>query len=295
MPLPFIDLHTPQPDVLSPLLRGLLLDLERLPHQDYFLSDGAKDAFQPWQHALVHRTQAETHLALKAALPKLEAYCARLALLLHLIWHHQHKEPPQLISQTTMQQAIQLTNWFGGQIRLVLAHNSPNNQCEGEFLKILNLLNKKGSLTAKEIRNYCWSLRATPVTEIRQLMVTLAHAGHATLAGNGIHLQLRAVPQKVEKVEESRGPHLPPQTQSQQGIQPLVEKVEAQRGVLANGRSDSSPPLQGGEILYSSTKTSETHSQSDFDPVEDILYSPLLSSTKSDPEDEPDINYLDLM
>ena len=200
-----------------------------------------------------------------------------------------------MVSQTTMQQAIQLTNWFGGQMRLVLAYNSPNNQCEGEFLKILNLLNKRGSLTAKDIRNFCWTLRATPVTEIRQLMVTLAHAGHANLAGQGIHLQLRAVPQKVEKVEESRGSHLPPQTQSQSSIQPLVEKVEAQGGVLANERSASSPSLQVVGSSTSSTKLSETQSQRAIEPVEDTLYQPLLSSTKSDPEDEPNINYFDVM
>jgi DNA primase len=288
MPTPQIELYQQPADLLSPLLRDLYLKLENLPPADYFLSDGAKDAFQPWQHALVHRTQSETHLALKATLPKLESYCARLALLLHCLWGL--PVPAQMIAGGTMQRAIQLTNWFGGQMRLVLAHNSPINQKEGEFLKILNLLQRKGSLTARDIRNYCWTLRTKPMPEIRQMMVHLSQAGLAGLRGQDIHLHI------VEKVERRRGSSLPPLSQSQTAIQTLGEAVEAEGGVYKNPADSPLPDppnsLRGGGILYSTTDTPQPQSAQALEAIETPHYSPPQTST---PDAEPDVNYFDVM
>ncbi|NJK63631.1 MAG: DUF3987 domain-containing protein [Synechococcaceae cyanobacterium SM2_3_1] len=248
VPLPpaLINLEDSQPDPLSPLLKSLYTHLDELPDQDFFLSDGAKQRFQTWQHSLVHRTQAEIHPALKAAYPKLESYGARLALLLHCVWAVvETKKPDPVISGETMQRAIELTNWFAGQMRLVLAHNSPLKQTEGELLKILNLLNRRGSVTAREIRNYCWTLRTKPLPEIRQMMVRLAHSGFATLTGEGERIRL-----SVESVAAVVEEPLRAEMLCQSTTQNFVATVEGEGGVSKNGNySALDPPgfsTQGG-------------------------------------------------
>jgi len=67
VPLPpaLINLEDSQRDPLSPLLKSLYIQLDKLPDQDYFLSDAAKQYFQRWQHSLVLRTQDEAHPACK--------------------------------------------------------------------------------------------------------------------------------------------------------------------------------------------------------------------------------------
>jgi hypothetical protein len=248
VPLPpaLINLEDSQPDPLSPLLKFLYTQLDVLPEQDYLLSDAAKHRFQSWQHSLLHHTQAESHPALKAAFPKLESYGARLALLLHSVWAVvKGKKPDPVISGETMQRAIELTNWFAGQMRLVLAHNSPLKKVEGELLKILNLLNRRGSLTAREIRNYCWTLRSKPLLEIREMMVRLAHSGFATLTGEGDKIQ-----PSVETVEALVEESLRPEMLIQWETQPFVETVEDLGGIEKNGNySVLDPPpdsTQGG-------------------------------------------------
>jgi hypothetical protein len=178
-----------------------------------------------------------------------------------------------------------------------MAHNSPINQKEGEFLKILNLLKRKRSATAREIRNYCWTLRTTPIPQIRQMMVQLSEAGYATLTGHNDQVCLT-----VEGVEDCRGTHLHPQTQSQRDIQPNCRGVEVLGGVDGKGNglqpaTESSPPapphsLQGGGILYTSTAEPQTQSQTAIEPVEADLYT---TSTASTPDPEPDANYFDVM
>jgi hypothetical protein len=282
VPLPpaLINLEDSQRDPLSPLLKSLYIQLDELPEQDYFLSDGAKQRFQNWQHSLVHRTQAEIHPALKAAYPKLESYGARLALLLHCVWAVvEGKKPESVISGETMQRAIELTNWFAGQIRLVLAHNSPLKQVEGELLKILNVLKRRGSLTAREIRNYCWTLRSKPLPEIREMMLRLAHSGFATLTGEGDKIQLT-----VETVEALVEGSLQEQRYTPSGFEPFVETVEDLGGVEKNGiYSVLDPPYdstQGGDPLYTSTGNSQTQIAQGIQPVEADLYSPLQPSTR---------------
>ncbi|MDX2270358.1 MAG: DUF3987 domain-containing protein [Cyanobacteriota bacterium] len=281
VPLPpaLINLDDSQPDPLSPLLKSLYIQLDELPDQDFFLSDAAKQRFQTWQHSLVHRTQAEIHPALKAAYPKLESYGARLALLLHCVWAVvEAKKPDPVISGETMQRAIELTNWFAGQMRLVLAHNSPLKQTEGELLKILNVLKRRGSVTAREIRNYCWTLRTKPLPEIRQMMVRLAHSGFATLTGEGERIRL-CVESVAAVVEEP----LHAETLSQSEIQQFVATVEGEGGVEKNGNySVLDPPdfsTQGGDPLYTPTAMSEIQIEQEVEPVETDLSTPLHPST----------------
>ncbi|GAB4216300.1 MAG: hypothetical protein OHK0012_18280 [Synechococcales cyanobacterium] len=298
VPLPpaLINLEDSQPDPLFPLLKFLYTQLDELPEQDYLLSDGAKQRFQNWQHSLVHRTHAETHPALKAAYPKLESYGARLALLLHCVWAAvEGKKPQQFISGETMQRAIELTNWFAGQIRLVLAHNSPLKQVEGELLKILNVLRRRGSLTAREIRNYCWTLRTKPLPEIREMMVRLAQSGFATLRGEGERIVLRTAEAfaqcgptgnrlSVESGEAVVEEPLRAEMLIQSETQTFPVTVEGKGGVEKNGNySALDPPhfsTQGGDPLHTPTAMSETQMEHRVEPVEGDLYSPLQPSTR---------------
>jgi hypothetical protein len=74
---------------IEELLMHLYKRLEKMPEdRDYVLSVEAKQLFQQWQHELVKAELEESHPALQLVYPKIEAYTARFALLLHVVNSH---------------------------------------------------------------------------------------------------------------------------------------------------------------------------------------------------------------
>jgi hypothetical protein len=97
-----------QPDTgFSTALHRLYNDLEKLPKNDYFLSQAAGKLFENWQHQFVDAQQQETAIGLSFVYPKIEAYTARLALWLHIVNAVLRQETPtQVIDASTMEKAI---------------------------------------------------------------------------------------------------------------------------------------------------------------------------------------------
>jgi len=180
---------------VSEALTYLYTELEKVPKQDYLLSFEAKRLFEPWQHHLVDAQQSEDAMGLQLVYPKIEAYTARLALLLHIVNAVLRREKPsQMIDGETMKKAIELAAYYLWQHRLIHAHNSPNSGLTAISLKIQKFAERIGEVTASRLKSGIRALRKMATDQIRQLMETLASAGYGSVQGEGTEMTYIAKP-----------------------------------------------------------------------------------------------------
>ena len=181
LPDPYIDLKN-DPDIDPAFYEAnktLTQKLLNLPEQDYPLSPGAKKRFQKFQHKLVDKRKVEPLAALASAYPKFETYTARIALILHLVWGVSNNNVEAVVSEETMAAAIKIVTWFMGQLRYILAYNNPSLKMEGTALKVLELLQKKQSLTISAAKNYNRSLQQLKNSEVEAVFKSLVNNGYA--------------------------------------------------------------------------------------------------------------------
>ena len=176
---------------LQTKLRWLYEELSNLPEADYLLSREAKVLFQAWNHALIDAEIEEKHFGVSIIYSKIESYTARIALWLHLINALlSGNKPAPVISQATMQSAIEIATFYLGQQKLIHAHNSPERRLEGIFLKIQTQADKfvtragKG-VSASFLKTRINALKKWSVEKIRQLWQKLVAAGHGRIEGKG--------------------------------------------------------------------------------------------------------------
>lgn len=194
-PARFLDLlSTPNPAAvrLEEKLSWLYAQLERLPETDYFLSHEARVLFQGWNHTLVNAEMEEKHFGLSLVYAKIESYTARIALWLHIVNAVLRGESPsQIIGERTMQHAIEIALFYLDQHKLIHAHNAPNRQPEGIFLKVQTQAEKfhqkigKG-VSASFLKSRINALKGWAVEKIRTcIFKALAAAGHGRIEGEG--------------------------------------------------------------------------------------------------------------
>ncbi|MBD2305569.1 DUF3987 domain-containing protein [Chroococcidiopsis sp. FACHB-1243] len=194
-PARFLDLLSiPNPAAaqLREKLSWLYAQLEQLPETDYFLSHEAKVLFQGWNHTLVNAEMEEKHFGLSLVYAKIESYTARIALWLHIVNAVLRGESPsQIIDGTTMQHAIEIALFYLDQHKLIHAHNAPNRQPEGIFLKVQTQAEKvhqKGGkgVSASFLKSRINALKGWAVEKIRAcIFKALAASGHGRIEGEG--------------------------------------------------------------------------------------------------------------
>lgn len=167
-------------------LRQLYLRLEEMKPANYLLSHEAKVIFQEYQHMLIDWQIEENHDGLQNAYPKFESYLSRLALWLHVVNAAlAGLQPETVISEATMVQAVALTDYFIGQLRLIYAHNSPTSGLTGILLKMQDYSERKGiGLVARNFKMGVRLLKEVPTAEIRNYMQTLVEGGYGKFEGN---------------------------------------------------------------------------------------------------------------
>ena len=179
-------------NTLKEKLCWLYGELEKLPQADYLLSHEAKVLFQAWNHTLVNAEIEEVHFGLSLVYAKIESYTARIALWLHLVNAVLRGDAPlPVISGETMQHAIEIASFYLWQHKLIHAHNAPNRQLEGLFLKVQTQAEKfftkcsKG-VGASFLKTRINALKSWAVEKIRSsIFKTLAAAGHGRVEGEG--------------------------------------------------------------------------------------------------------------
>jgi hypothetical protein len=179
-------------NTLKQKLQELYGELEKLPQTDYLLSHEAKVLFQGWNHTLVNAEIEEVHFGLSLVYAKIESYTARIALWLHIVNAVLRGENPiPVISGETMQHAIEIASFYLWQHKLIHAHNAPNRQLEGLFLKVQTQAEKfftkcsKG-VGASFLKTRINALKNWAVEKIRcSIFQPLVAAGHGRIEGEG--------------------------------------------------------------------------------------------------------------
>jgi hypothetical protein len=162
--------------------------------QHYRFSPQAQRLYQEYHAQLERRRVQHPQKGMRAVLAKMEGYCARLALILHLIDQLGHDLiPNNLIPPERVQAAIALTEFYISQV--VLIHNYGAASLDDGSLTyrlsaILDKLNQFGELSARTLKmNTSW-LRNVSSAKIRSYLLELAQLGYGTLVGAGRHLKL---------------------------------------------------------------------------------------------------------
>ncbi|MBD2234088.1 DUF3987 domain-containing protein [Phormidium tenue] len=180
-----IDLAKDVGDIgLTSAVMQLFNDLLQLPEGTYLLSPHAKESFQAYQHELTDRQIAADHPSLQAAYPKFETYFGRFILWLHLVNAVLASRAPEpTVDGYTVELARRWTEYYIGQLKLVLAVNSPQQELTGDLFKVYNYLKRKEqSMGVREIsqgrlfdRDTDKSKRRSPY--LRELLSTLVEQG----------------------------------------------------------------------------------------------------------------------
>ncbi len=194
---------------LQDCLYQLYKDLRSLPEREYDLDLDAKITFQEWQHQLVDAWKAESQNRLKALYFKIEAYTARLALILHLIDAVSHQQTPSSeINGETMKKAVYLAQYFLGQAKWLSTRQSMEGEgLTGFFAQIQALaLRSQKELAARDVKQMVACLKnnvKASASYIRSLFKQLAEAGHGLLKGEGIHLKYQALSQPHQQTQQN--------------------------------------------------------------------------------------------
>jgi hypothetical protein len=140
-----IDLTKDVGDVgLTSAIMEIFNTLQNFTEQSYILSPEAKQDFQDYQHELTDRQMAEDHPALQSAYPKFETYFGRFILWLHLVNAALAGQPPAAaVRGYTVELARQWTEYFIGQLKIILAANSPQQELTGDLLRVYEYLKRK--------------------------------------------------------------------------------------------------------------------------------------------------------
>jgi hypothetical protein len=172
---------------IEELLMHLYKRLEKMPEdRDYLLSFEAKQLFQEWQHELVRAELEESHPGLQLVYPKIEAYTARFALLLHVVNSALAEvTPPAVIGDYTMSAAIKLAKYYLEQSKLVMATNSPQSGLTGVLLKIQKYAQgKPNGIKVYKLKSAIKALRNKPQEELLSHCRWLSENSYGVLKDN---------------------------------------------------------------------------------------------------------------
>ncbi|GAC1489331.1 MAG: hypothetical protein NVS2B14_00510 [Chamaesiphon sp.] len=273
-PLAFLDLTTPDTDLgdrFAKTLMQLYKDIETIPEQDYLLSPEAKVLFQTWQNNLVRWTAQENHPLIKVAYAKFESYTARIALWLHVVNGALARERPEAtIPGSTMQKAIEWTDYYIGQLRLVCALNSPQQELSGKILRIKEFVESKGGevVGARDLIRCVLDLRGISPTNIREMFKTLTETvpGFEIVGENSkmkicfqqpstesrnerIRVSANTVEKTVDLVDRlsiNCRSHL---DHTQQGLEPIVDLVDQKNNCFENSGEKSSSNFEKSKTV----------------------------------------------
>jgi len=194
--IPLKALRLPESDTTFQLafLKSLFERVRSLSPQKYRFAFDAQRLYEDFHWKLEQRRVSHPQRGMRAAIAKMEGYCARLALALHLIWEVEAgRVPAPYIPRERVVQAIRLAEFFLSQVTLI---HSEGSAALGEgglpprLSAILGKLKQFGSLTAGKLQAAISWLRKVSPTKLRQELMELAKLGYGTLVGKGNRLKL---------------------------------------------------------------------------------------------------------
>lgn len=252
----------PLGDVLSDLYRGLL----NLSDKSYCLSLEAKQVYTLWANANAAEEQDTPAPGLRATYPKLRAYAARLALVLHLVNACiQGITPDTYIDADGMHRGIALANYFLSQWKLIYATVVPGGGLGGVLVSILKLAERKGAVTARDVQRGVFSLRKAPPETIRDCFQKLAEMGYGTLGGDEKNLKFLGVRDKRDR---------PTQKEAQSGFDSVTNPRDNDVTHRQTNAPTSTPAAEFVTFvtpLSPPSSTAKTRSRQQIEPFVDVV------------------------
>ncbi|WP_026735688.1 DUF3987 domain-containing protein [Fischerella sp. PCC 9605] len=191
-PVPYLDLQHADKYAdslhLSNHLQKLYVQLGSVAPKVYKLSADSKPIYELASNVLTDLLIKEPHEGVRASLSKLRTYLARLTLWCHIINEIGSGDTniPEYIQPVNVIRAIKLVWFYLGQVRLLYALNSPQEELTGDLLKIQEkALSTSGGVTIRELQKYIRSLRDKPNEEILTMLHQLEGSGYGYIVKAG--------------------------------------------------------------------------------------------------------------
>jgi len=293
--IPLQALRLPESDTTFQLafLKSLFERIRALSPQKYRFAFDAQRLYEDFHWKLEQRRVAHPQRGMRAALAKMEGYCARLALALHLIWEVEAgRVPTPYIPKERVQQAIRLTEFFLSQVTLI---HSEGAAALGEggltprLSAILGKLKQFGELSARKLQaSISWLRKVTP-DKLRQDLMELAKLGYGTIQGKGNRLKLvrnqtaDTADRSADKTEGSSSEtEMLDIREFQNKDQPPADTVDIVADVV-----------DGGEVSQPGGAFSSSLTEKPYQHISSMPSNPELSSTLAADEVSADISTVD--
>ena len=185
-PKPYLDITDDEDTGVDKALYSLYEAIEKVKKTDFLLSPDAKEIFQAKQQQLVDAMSDEDDAGLRSAYPKFEDYLGRLAGWLHIVNASlAGEEPEPSIPGSTMRKASELISYFIGQLRLVYALNSPEQELSGIALKLHEYAERKGTaIPPYKFKTGVRNVKNAPTQEVKNHLQSLVDAGYGYWDGS---------------------------------------------------------------------------------------------------------------
>jgi len=188
------------------LLLGIYKQIKEFPAITYTLSQEATNTYADWYDLLESRKYNEARQGLRTVYSKSKNDTGIIALLLHILNAAiEGRQPNDTIDNDTIKSAISITKFYISQVRLIHSEGDADtgNSLAPLYRKILDLAERKGTITARDVSRSSSSFRGYKTEDIRSLFRELDQMGKAKISGSGTKLKLSSLSSSVGGVSST--------------------------------------------------------------------------------------------
>ncbi|KAM3116343.1 DUF3987 domain-containing protein [Phormidesmis sp. 146-33] len=174
---------------LTGILESIYYVISRYAATEYTLNPQAFRYFQKCYNTLEKRREEESNPALRSVFGKTEGRIGKIALCLHLLESAVRGiEPPRQIEKATIEKAVKISKLAIDQIRSIYGQFDEIDTSP-VYAALIDLSERKGSLTARDVQRGCNVLKKSKVDAIRRIFGELVKLGYGSIEGSGIRMR----------------------------------------------------------------------------------------------------------
>ena len=181
--------------LLPEMLDELFNRVNSLPAVAYKLDDQGYETYRTFYDHLARKSYVEVHPAIAKAYSKALGLTGRLILNLHIINQSLDSSiqfPSEIVPLDTIVKGIKLMQFYLNQ-RLLLMNRLCNQDSISPQLKlIIELSERLGWITAREVKRNIWSLKNTEPSKIRSWFQEIVNLGQGSVEGKGNRVKYNA-------------------------------------------------------------------------------------------------------
>jgi hypothetical protein len=159
------------------------------------ISNDAYKAFMKWQHDTIDKIDSLDLPQVKMKYAKIEGEVARLAGVMFFWNYYMNPDVPSggnEIKLMTMSQALDLATYYLEHFAYICT-KAQGDLLDSRLMKILELVNKKGIVTASQVKRSLWELRTVNTDEVEKMLLDLVAIGKIELVSThkGVKVQAK--------------------------------------------------------------------------------------------------------